>query len=107
MITRKARLWLGLGAFVMVAHAPGLAAASGTTVAVQGTAQRVAQNTETPPSDCAEESACASGTAGGEGEGGQAKAAADPVTDDLAYLHQLGILRVRLGVGLGYFPREE
>jgi hypothetical protein len=107
MITRKARLWLGLGAFVMVAHAPGLAAASGTTVAVQGTAQRVAQNTEPPPSDCAEESACASGTAGGEGEGGQAKAAADPVTDDLAYLHQLGILRGQLEVGMDLYRRGD
>jgi len=77
MIARKTRLWLGLGAFVMVAHALGLAAASATTIAAQGTAQQVAQNTETPPSDCAEESACVSGTAGEEGEGAALQFEAD------------------------------
>jgi hypothetical protein len=122
MITRKTRLWIGLGAFVLAAHEPMVSEASGTATTAtdipalsHGSAERVAQNNATDDasgSNCAEESACANdkaqGGEGGEGgEGGQGKTAGDPLTDDLAYLHQLGILRGQLAVGIDLYRRGD
>ena len=121
MTTRKTKLWIGLGAFVLAAQTPALvetpALESGKAQATADpTALRLAQGTGTTKGGaCGEENACASkGGEGGEdgeggegGEGGEAGAPADPVQDDAAYLHQLGQIRGHLAVGVELYRQGE